>query len=127
MREHLALLVAATAFANLAGNAHAVTAEPRKSCFVENGELLPAESGGSDALCKAIAEATAEASPGMEYSVKITVLHQSRMSASITTRDGRRLPEQSFASMDRPLSSTSFVRFASAIAKELVRGKTAKY
>ena len=91
------------------------------SCRVIGAEQLPAESGGGDALCKAIASAAAEQVPGVGYSIEVQVLPQSRLSASITTADGRKLPEQKFVSMDRPLSGGSFKRFAAAIAAELAK------
>ena len=72
-------------------------------------------------MCKAIAAAAAEKAPGQGYSVEVHVLPQSRMAAEITMGDGRKLAEQKFASMDKPLSSGSFKRFADAIASELAK------
>ncbi|NUT01789.1 MAG: hypothetical protein HOP96_12535 [Sphingomonas sp.] len=90
-------------------------------CRVVGAEELPAESGGADALCKAIASAAAEKAPGVSYSIEVRVLPRSQLAAAITTGDGRKLAEQNFASMDRPLSSGSFKRFADAIAIELAK------
>ena len=95
-------------------------------CRVVGGEQLPAESGGADALCKAIASAAAEKAPGQNYSVEVRVLPQSRMAAEITMSDGRKLAEQKFVSMDKPLSSGSFKRFADAIAAELAKAGAGK-
>lgn len=95
-------------------------------CRVVNGDKLPAESGGADALCRAIAEAAAATAPGVDYSITINVLPRSRLSATVTLDDGRRLPEFGMASMDKPLTAGSFRRFAASIAEELVRLGTTK-
>jgi hypothetical protein len=95
-------------------------------CQVTGGELLPPESGGADALCRAIADAAAQQAPGLGYRVEVRVLPRSRLSASITTSDGRKLPEQSFVRMDKPLSSGAFERFAAAIAAELAKAERSR-
>ena len=95
--------------------------QPGPSCRVIDGNKLPAESGGADALCGEIAAAVAEAAPGVRYSVEIKVLPRSRLSATVTTADGRRLPELGMASMDKPLTAGSFKRFAASIAQELAK------
>ena len=99
---------------------------PSPSCQVIDGNKLPAESGGADALCREIAAATAEAAPGFGYRIEIRVLPRSRLSATVTTADGRRLPELGMASMDKPLTAGSFKRFAASIAEELARAAAAK-
>jgi hypothetical protein len=91
------------------------------ACRVIGGEKLPAESGGSDALCNAIAAAAAEQAPGLGYSVEVTVHPLSRLSASVTTEDGRKLEGLNFTRMDRPLSQSAFKHFASSIAAELAK------
>ena len=123
MRERLASITVAAAFACASGSACAMSmAEDRPAgCRVIGGEKLPAESGGADALCQAIAAAAAENAPGVSYSVEVRVLPLSRLSASLTTGDGRRLTDQNFARMDKPLTNSAFRRFAAAIAAELAR------
>lgn len=88
-------------------------------CRVIGGERLPADSGGSDALCAAIEKAVSTHTPGAGYSVEVRVLTASRLSALLKTADGRTLPDQEFAIADRALTNTSFDRFAEAIATEL--------
>ena len=100
--------------------------QPAPSCRVIDGNKLPAESGGADALCREIAAATAKAAPGVRYSIEIRVLPRSRLSATVTTADGRTLPEQGMASMDKPLTAGSFKRFAASIASELAKAVGAK-
>ena len=126
MRGRLAAFASA---ALLAGGSACAMSSPERSaagCRVVGGEQLPAESGGADALCKAIANAAAEKAPGQNYSVEVRVLPRSRMAAEITMSDGRKLAEQKFASMDKPLSSGSFKRFADAIALELAKAGASK-
>lgn len=128
MREKLLSIVLAVAFAGVSGNACAMssTESHPSACRVIGGEKLPAESGGADALCKAIADAAAEQAPGVNFSVEVTVLPMSRLSASVTTGDGRKLDELKFARMDKPLSSGAFKRFATSIAAELARAGSKK-
>ena len=64
------------------------TENPSSGCRVVNGDKLPAASGGADALCREIAAATAAAAPGVRYTIEITVLPRSRLSAIVTTADG---------------------------------------
>ena len=121
MRGKLAAFASAALLAG--GSACAMSSSELNpvGCRVVGGEQLPAESGGADALCKAIASAAAEKAPGQNYSVEVRVLPQSRLTAAITTGDGRKLAEQNFARMDAPLSSEAFKRFADAIALELAK------
>lgn len=92
------------------------TNEP--GCRVENAEKLPPESGGEQALCRAIRNA-ASVRGVAGYSVEVRVLGPSTLAASIITAAGQRLPEQKYASSDRPLSSGSFERFARVLADQL--------
>ena len=123
MREGLARIAIAAALGCASGSACAMSAaEPQaEGCRVIGGEKLPAESGGADALCRAIQAAVSEQAPGQGYSVEVRVLGSSRLSAVVTTDDGRKLPEQNFGSMDKVLTSGSFERFATAIATELAK------
>lgn len=102
------------------------TEQESAPCRVIDGDKLPPESGGADALCQAIATAVAAEAPGLNYSVEVKVLAKSRLSASVTTGDGRRLPEVGIASMDKPLTSGSFKRFGSAIARALAEAGVVK-
>jgi len=123
MRARLFSIAIAAVLAGVSGSVCAMSnGESRAgACWVVGGEKLPVESGGSNALCKAIVDAVEEQAPGMRYQVEVTVFPRSRLTASIMTGDGRRLPEQSFVRIDKPLSSGAFKRFAAAIAGELAR------
>jgi hypothetical protein len=81
-------------------------------------DKLPATSGGPLALCAAIERAVAARSPGIDFTAEVRVLSSARLSASLT-REGKRLPDQQFASMDRELRDDSFERFAAAIADRI--------
>lgn len=112
------LLVAAALFG---GNACAVSAPNSPNCRVVGGERLPAGSGGSAALCAAIEQAISARAPGKAFSVEVRVLPHSMLAATLSV-DGRILPEQKFASMDRELDGHSFERFAISLAEQ-VAGK----
>jgi hypothetical protein len=93
------------------------TGGPR--CQVVGGEKLPDGSGGPDALCAAIEKAASAHAPGLAYKVEVRVLSGSRLSGTVTTAAGERLPDQQFAIADRTLTRISFDQFAEAIAAQL--------
>ena len=90
-------------------------------CRVLGGEKLPADSGGSAALCAAIERAAASEAPGRRFSVEVRVLGQSSMAATLTTADGRTLPEQKFQISDRGITRGSLERFAKTLVGEVAR------
>lgn len=90
-------------------------------CRVVDGGKLPAESGGAVALCAAIERAVSAKAPGVAFTAEVRVLSSSRLAATLT-REGSRLPEQMFASMDRELSGSSFERFAETVADQVAKG-----
>jgi hypothetical protein len=49
------------------------------------------------------------------------VLGAAALAATLTTADGKRLPEQRFAVSDRNLTKSSFDRFARALAEEAAK------
>lgn len=114
-----ALLVMA---ASLSGGACAMASPSGQStpCRIVDGDKLPDGSGGAAALCAAIERAAAAKTPGVAYTVEVKVLSASRLAATITA-DGRKLPEQNFAIMDRELNGASFERFAAALADQLAK------
>jgi hypothetical protein len=122
----MAALAGASLLAGGSACAMSAPTPPAAGCHVIDGELLPPNSGGADALCGAIAAAAAEQAPGVGFNVEVRVLPRSRLSALITTSDGRKLPEQNFVRMDRPLSIGAFQSFASAIAMELAKAGSGK-
>jgi hypothetical protein len=101
---------------------HAMTSPGSQagSCRVAAGEqLLPEGVGGPD-ICRAIGEAVAKSAPAKRYSVDVSVLSRSRLSARLTV-DGRLLPDQNFAVMDRELNLASITRFAESLAREVAK------
>ena len=118
MRRNLAAVVLAVTIASANGSACAMNPPSAKpaTCQVVNGAKLPAVSGGADALCAAIIQAA-----GSAFSVEVRVLSPSSLAASVTTADGRRLPEQRLDVSDRPLSKSSFEFFARNLAAEVAR------
>ena len=90
-------------------------------CVVIDGDKLPAETGGTAALCTAIMTAAAERRVGLPASVEVQVLSNSLLSATVKLADGRVLPEQKMAVSDRQLSRGSIERFAAAIAEQIAQ------
>jgi len=88
-------------------------------CQVVGAGLLPADSGGADAICAAIDAAAAEQAPGTSFTVEVRVLSASSLAAIVRLGDGRALPEQKMAVSDRNLDRGSIDRFADAIAAEI--------
>ena len=107
---------------SLSGGACAMTSPSSQStaCRIVDGDKLPDESGGAAALCTAIERAAAARAPGVAYTVEVKVLSSSRLAATLTS-NGRKLPEQKFATMDRELNGGSFERFAAALADHLAK------
>ena len=117
MRAKIAFLILPLATASFAGSACAMTSptSPLIDCRVLNASKLPAASGGSEALCAAIAKAAEAAAPAGRFSVEVRVLGSSSLAATLTAADGRKLAERRFASSDRSLTKSSFDRFAKAL------------
>jgi hypothetical protein len=126
MRGRLATLASVALFASGSACAMNTPESSPSGCRVIGGELLPPESGGADALCKAITTAAARQAPGLGYDIEVRVMPRSRLTASVTMSDGRKLPDQSFVRMDKPLSSGAFERFAATIAAELAKAGSNK-
>lgn len=118
-------MVLSLATASVAGSACAMNSPTPGlvDCQIVGGEKLPADSGGADALCKAITEAAAKQAPGKRFSVEVHVLGRSSLAATVTNADGSRLPEQKMAISDRGLTRGSFERFAQTLAGEVARSQ----
>ena len=84
------------------------------ACDVQRGELLPAASGGAEALCADIKQALdgVRAEPAR---VAIRVISAHAIAATVTV-GGKDLPEIRLDRMDRELSRDALQRFAQAIA-----------
>lgn len=85
-------------------------------CSVHGAERLPLDVGGVDGVCTEIQRAAAAAGVG-PVKVRVTVHSSNELSAQITNRQGRTLPELRFAKSDQPLSRASVGRFARTIAE----------
>lgn len=94
--------------------------EQQRRCEVINASALPQASGGSQALCHEIERAIAAAAPTARYSASVKVVSSSRLSTVLIV-NGRTLPDQKFAVMDRDLSPDSIRRFAEALAVEVAK------
>ena len=95
--------------------AHAEAMNRSGSCTIAAGDKLPAAVGGTDAVCSEIHRAIAAVAPNVSYTADITVL-----SATLVV-NGRSLPAQKFAIMDRELSRSAIARFAHSLAAEVAK------
>jgi len=98
--------------------AMSASAPERAQCTVIGSDKLPAESGGAEALCATIRNAVAKQAPNVRVSVEVRVLRPS-MLATMLIVEGKALPEQKFAVMDRNLNTRSIERFAQSIATKV--------
>ena len=123
MREKWAAIAIAASLANASGGACAMSPPQQREtgCRVVGGAKLPAGLGGEQGICAAIAEAVAAEAPRKPASIEVRVLSASALAARIRTADGRDLPEQRMATMDRTLTKASIQRFAKAIAGQLAK------
>jgi hypothetical protein len=123
MREKLSTIALATALTAASSGACAMSTPQLEAarCHVVGGDRLPRETGGADALCRAIKEAVAARAPKLQYIAAVRVLSASSLAATIKFADGRTLPEQRMATMDRALTKASIERFAQALAAEMAK------
>ena len=111
--------IALAALALASGNA--VTGSPAKNpCQVVGGEKLLPQTGGIAGICAAVEKAVAARAPNIAYSAKITIVSASRMTASLVV-NGKELPEQRFAVMDRKLNASAIQHFAQGLAGEIAK------
>ncbi len=110
------------AFAALAALGGPAMSAPKTAgnCRVLHGEKLPADAGSADAVCSAVHRAITARAPHVRYSAEVRVLSKSALSATLVA-NGRPLPEQQFAVMDRNLNVRSIERFAAAMADEVAK------
>jgi len=85
-------------------------------CTIVGSAALPELPGGSDSICRTIAAAIRAQAPSVHYSVEVTVVSASRLSADLIV-EGKKLPQQRFAVMDRGLGEGSLARFAQSLAR----------
>jgi len=84
-------------------------------CIVRGGEKLPVDAGSPESICAAIKRAVAARTPNARFTAVVKVLTPSQLATTLVV-DGRPLPEQRFAVMDRNLNKGSIERFAQSIA-----------
>lgn len=92
------------------------------ACRVVEGDKLPPDTGGPDALCAAVEKAVASAAPGVRYKAKIRVVSRNRLAAVLVV-EGRPVPQQNFAIMDQDLNRAAIERFAQALAAEVAKAR----
>ena len=97
---------------------------PRHDCRVLDAGKLPAAAGGAHAICAAIEQAVAAQAPNVRFSAEVRVVTPSMLATKLVV-NGRALPEQKFAVMDRKLGASSIQRFANSIASEVAKAAKA--
>ena len=114
-----ASMLAVAGFVSASG-ACAMTApsSDKARCVVIGGEKLPAETGGADALCDVIRSAVAKEAPNARVTIEVRVLTTASLATKLNV-EGKALPEQKFAVMDRQLNRASIERFARSIATKV--------
>lgn len=120
MRGRSFIIVVAAAVAS----APAMSAPAHGQCRVVGAAKLPASAGGADAICAAIGRAVAERAPNVRFSAQVKVVKPSLLATTLVV-NGRTLPEQKFAVMDRELGAASIKRFAESIAMEVAKAAKA--
>lgn len=123
MRRNIAALLFASGLTFAAQGACAMNspAPAAGQCRVTGEEKLAADIGGADAVCAAIREGVSASAPGVGFTIEVQVLSASMLSASLTTADGRKLPEMRHAVMDRTLTRSSLERFGRALGAQLAQ------
>jgi hypothetical protein len=97
-----------------------MTAPQDRRCIVLNGDKLPPESGGADAICSAIEQAIAAKAPKVSYTAEVRILSKSGLSVSVIA-NGKKLPDQNMSVMDRNLNPWAIERFAEGLAEEVAK------
>jgi hypothetical protein len=87
-------------------------------CRVIDGEKLPRELGGEQALCAAIAQALGP-DVANRAAIEVSVISPYLLSATVIMTDGRRLPAVKVGSSDRPLGSRAVQMLADSIAVQV--------
>ena len=97
-----------------------MTAPQNRPCRVLNGDKLPPESGGADAICSAIEHAIAAKAPKVRYTAEVRILSKSGLTVSVIA-NGKKLPDQNMSVMDRNLNPWAIQRFAEGLAEEVAK------
>lgn len=87
-------------------------------CQVSGADKLPADLGGANSLCSAVAEAIGAHSL-KPTAIALNILSPYLISATVTLADGRRLPAIKVGSSDRKLSRRAIQMLAGSIAAQL--------
>lgn len=99
------------------------TPNARGACVILGAAELPRAISG-DSICSAIERAVVARDPSLRYTADVRVAKASMLSAALTV-NGRKLPDQKFAVMDKQLDQSAVERFAEAVAEALERAAKA--
>jgi len=107
-----ALMIIVGSVGARAANSAGTEPMPVHCRVIDGGKLIPP---GADTICSEVERAIAAAAPNVRYSAEIRVISPSRLATALIV-EGRTLPVQNFAVMDRNLSEGTIKRFARALA-----------
>ncbi len=98
----------------------AQTNVPEAECRVDIAAKLPAAAGGADEICTAIRNAVRSQAPQASVAlIDVRVPSPAKIAATVTLKDGRKLPEQTMAISDGVLNGRAIERFARAVADQI--------
>ena len=118
MRLRLMTIAGGLLLAASSGSACAMTTpKTALTCTVSGGDKLPSETGGPEALCKAIRAAAGDKGHGASVAVRIASAYSA--AASVTLADGRTLPDVNVSISDRTLNRRSIEMLAQGVARQL--------
>lgn len=94
-------------------------AVPTTHCTVVASEKLASEASFKG-ICSVIEQAVAARAPNVPYSAKVRIVSTSRLAATLIV-NGKTLPEQNFAVMDRELNASAIQHFANGLADAIAK------
>ena len=87
-------------------------------CKVNDAQKLPADVGGAEAVCAAVAKAVGVRSP-KPHAITLNIVSPYLISATVTMADGRRLPAIKVGRSDRKLGRRAIQMLADSIAAQV--------
>lgn len=116
----LAIIGVAAYAATGASGVNAAPGKPTNACQVVAGEAFLKDAGGAGALCSSFERAISARAPNVRYAAEVRVLSKSALTVRVVA-NGRTLPEQHYAVMDRDLNPGSIKRFGEAVADAIAQ------
>ncbi len=119
MRRALQTGIVALATLTSANGDKVTKAVPAPHCTVVASEKLPSEAN-YEGICAVIEHAIAARAPNVTYTAQVRIISASRLAATLVV-NGKTLPEQKFAVMDRALNPSAVQHFANGLAEVIAK------